>query len=58
MFLAILFSVSFMCSFHVKCRSNKTPGDLIVSSANINGSNKQYTYRLGRLHSKNEMVQE
>ena len=55
MFLAILFSVSFMCSFHVKCRSNKTPGDLIVLSANINGSNKQYTYRLGRLHSENEV---
>ena len=32
MFLVILFSVIFMCSFHVKCWSNKTLRNLIDSS--------------------------
>ena len=35
MILAILFSLSFMCSFHVKYWSNKTPRNLIDSSLYI-----------------------
>ena len=31
MFLAVLFSVSFMCPFHVKCWSNKTLRNLVDS---------------------------
>ena len=46
MFLVVLFSVRFMCSFHVKCCCNRAPRNLIDSSVCI--SELFQTIRFGR----------